>query len=159
MSNIVTVGKRLIPREHIALVEPFEVGDASKFKAPRDYRGRVVLLNRDSVLIETAAEAFADANGFKMLTTDNVAANPGIRFRIETFAPAADFKPTKPYATRLLWRDLDGNEQSKLLLTDPEAVLAALVLGEIKPAAKANGLARKRGGRRARSDKTLVLQP
>jgi hypothetical protein len=34
----------------------------------------------------------------------------------------------------LKWRDLDGNEQSKLLLTKPETVIAVLLRG-IEPTA------------------------
>jgi hypothetical protein len=41
-----------------------------------------------------------------------VATNPAVRFRIETFALADDFRSAKPYVTRLLWRDADGNDQA-----------------------------------------------
>lgn len=112
MSQIITIGKRLIPKEHIAFIEPFDAAAQSKFSPTRDYKARIILLNRDSVLTEVPVEALAETHGFKLLEKDRVAANPGIRFRIETFAPAEDFRPSKPYATRILWRDLDGNEQS-----------------------------------------------
>lgn len=125
-----TIGRRLIPSEHIALVEPFEPTPNGAFQTTRDFFGRVVLLNRDSVLIEQTPQAFAEANGFRFLSDDRVAANPAIHFRVETFEPAEGFTPAKAYASRLLWRDLDGNEQSKLLLSLPEDVLAVAVRGE-----------------------------
>ena len=50
---------------------------------------------------------------------DNVAANPATVFKVESFEPTENFKPTKPYLTRIKWRDQEGNEQSKLLLTKP----------------------------------------
>jgi hypothetical protein len=64
-------------------------------------------------------EAFAEANKFRRLPDDNVATNPAVRFRVETFEPSEGFQPRKPYQSRLKWRDQDGNEQSKLLLTKP----------------------------------------
>jgi hypothetical protein len=74
-----------------------------------------------------------------MLKLDGVATNPNVRFRVESFLPGEGFKPTKPYVTRLLWRDQDGNDQSKLLLSEPETVLAVVVRG------KADALAAEAG--------------
>ena len=74
----------------------------------------MILINRESVLTEDMPEVFAQANGFRMLADDGVATNPAIKFEVETFAVTEGFKPVKPYVTRLLWRDQDGNEQSKL---------------------------------------------
>lgn len=51
-------------------------------------------------------------------------ASPPIR--IETFELTESFNPARPYKTRLKWRDLAGGEQSKLLLTTPEIVIAEL---------------------------------
>lgn len=133
MANFITVGRRLIPREHVAFVEPFDPNANPKFQTSRDFKGRVVVVNRDSVLIEEPPQAFAEANGFRMLHMDRVATNPAVQFRVETFVPADGFAPAKAYATRLLWRDLDGNEQSKLLLSEPETVLAVAVRGEADP--------------------------
>jgi len=129
MANIVTVGRRLIPCEHIAFVEPYDPAANPRFQTAREFHGRVVLLNRDSVLVEELPQVFAEANGFNMLEADRVAANPAVHFRVETFLPAEGFTPAKAYMTRLLWRDLDGNEQSKLLLSEPETVLAVTVQG------------------------------
>jgi hypothetical protein len=133
MANFVTVGRRFIPREHIAFVEPFDPNANPKFQTSRDFKGRVVMVNRDSILIEETPHGFAEANGFRMLQMDRVATNPGIQFRVETFLPADGFTPKKAYTTRLLWRDLEGNEQSKLLLSEPETVLAIAVRGQADP--------------------------
>jgi len=64
-----------------------------------------------------------------MLAADRVATNPAVHFRVESFLPVEGFTPARAYMTRLLWRDLDGNEQSKLLLSEPETVLAVTVQG------------------------------
>ena len=70
----------------------------------------------------------------RRLPDDNVATNPAVRFRVETFEPSEGFQPRKPYQSRLKWRDQDGNEQSKLLLTKPETVIAVVLRGEAAPA-------------------------
>jgi hypothetical protein len=80
--------------------------------------------HRYNVLTEETVEAFAEANKFRRLPQDNVATNPAVRFRVETFEPSEGFQPRKPYQSRLKWCDQDGNEQSKLLLTKPETVIA-----------------------------------
>jgi hypothetical protein len=129
MSNTITVGKRLIPKEEIAFVEPYDPNANPKFQTSREYQARLVMVNRESVLAEETPKAFAEANGFRMLQMDSVATNPAVHFRVESFAPAEGFTPGKAYATRLLWRDLDGNDQSKLLLSAPETVLAVAVRG------------------------------
>jgi hypothetical protein len=87
------------------------------------------LIDLQSVLTEESVAPFAHTHAFRMLPGDGSATNPGIRFRVETFAAADGFEPNKPYLTRLLWRDLEGNTQSKLLLTPPEAVLSIAVNG------------------------------
>jgi hypothetical protein len=143
MANFVTVGRRLIPREHIAFVEPFDPNANPKFQTSRDFKGRVVMVNRDSVLIEELPQMFADANGFRLLQMDRVATNPAVHFRVETFVPADGFAPSKAYASRLLWTDLDGQEQSKLLLSEPETVLAVAVKGEADPHATVDAPARR----------------
>lgn len=135
MSNFVVVGRRLIPPEHIALVESYEASANPRVQSSRDFRSRVVLINRDSILIEEPTKAFAESNKFRMLPDDEVATNPAVHFSVERFEAAEDFQPSRPYATRLMWRDLDGNDQSKLLLTKPEQVLAIAVQGEEPPAA------------------------
>jgi len=130
MQNVITIGKRFVPLEEIAFVEPFDPASNPGFKPEKDFKTRVTLLNRDSVLAEFTLEEFVLARGFRVLTEDRVAANPAIAFRVESFEPTEDFKPDKPYATRLKWRDREGNERSRLLLTKPESVIALLVRGE-----------------------------
>ena len=133
MNNVVTIGKRLIPVEHIAFVEPYDAATNPKLQTSREYKARIVMINRDSVLTEQTPQAFAEAHGFRVLEADQIAANPAVGFRVETFVPADGFAPSKSYVTRLLWRDRDGNDQSKLLVAPPETVLAVVVRGEADP--------------------------
>jgi hypothetical protein len=88
------------------------------------------MINRDSVLTEQSPRDFAQAHGFRVLDGDQIATNPAVAFRVETFEPADGFTPSKAFATRLLWRDRDGNDQSKLLLAMPETVLAVVLRGD-----------------------------
>jgi hypothetical protein len=160
MANFVIVGRRLIPREHIAFIEPYDPNANPRFQTSRDFKGRVVMVNRDSILIEEAPQAFADANGFRMLPIDKVATNPAVHFRVETFVPAEGFTPAKAYATRLLWRDLDGNDQSRLLLSEPETVLEVAVTGDASPPA-ATPVTTRRGtpSRKTRQTKQPTPNP
>jgi hypothetical protein len=149
MQNIITVGRKHVPLEHIVLVEPFEPNANSDFRPDKDFKARLVLINRETLLIEAAPREFADAHGFPVLIEDNVATNPNITFRVESFEPTEDFKPTKPYLTRLKWRGQDGKEYSKLLVTKPEEVIAVALRGassafERKPPRRA---AQRRGSR------------
>jgi hypothetical protein len=134
--NIIAIGRKRLPIEEIALVEPFEppAEPAPRFTSDKDFKARVVLIDRYSVLTEETVEAFAEANKFRRLPQDNVATNPAVRFWVETFEPSEGFQPPKPYQSRLKWRDQDGNEQSKLLLTKPETVIAVVLRGEAAPA-------------------------
>jgi hypothetical protein len=124
--NILTIGKRLISLEQVAYVEPFDPAANPEFKPEKDFKARLVLLNRDVVLAENSPKEFAEANGFHLLAEDDVAVNPSVAFRVETFTPTESFKPGKAYRTRIKWRDANGNEQSKLLVTEPETVVAGL---------------------------------
>ena len=146
----ITIGKSLVPAEHIALVEHFDLAANPRLQTERPFQSRVVLVSRDSILTEEPWQAFAEAHGFRILPEDSVATNPAVQFRVQTFAPTRDFKPNKPYASRLLWRDLDGNDQSKLLVTNPASVVAIAVKGEPDPAA-ARDNAVKRTTRRKRA--------
>jgi hypothetical protein len=125
----ITLGRRLVPLEQISLVEPFDPSANPRMQTDRPFKARVVLLNRDSILTEETAETFAEAQRFRALAEDGVFTNPGIHFSVEVFHPAPGFQPEKPYQSRLVWRDLDGNTQSKLLLTKPEQALAIAVRG------------------------------
>ncbi|MGO3933079.1 hypothetical protein [Rhodopseudomonas pseudopalustris] len=129
MTDTFTIGKRLIPRNQLAFVEPYVPTDPSPIQTSRSFQARVVLLNRDSILIEDSVTDFAVANRFLLLPEDQTAINPAIRFGVELFAPGEDFRPSKPFCSRLRWRDLDGNDQSKLLLTSPEMVLELITDG------------------------------
>jgi len=131
MSTIV-IGKRHIPLEHVALAEPFDPSLHPGIKTDKAFKARVVMIDRQSVLTEQTVEAFATEHGFRFIAGDCVATNPGVRFGVEEFVPADGFEPTKPFLTRLSWRDLEGNTQSKLLLSKPADVLAVAVTGETR---------------------------
>jgi hypothetical protein len=149
MSNLIRVGKRFIPVEHVALVEPYVPTPASPLRTSREFKSRIVLLNRDSVLSESAPEEIAEKHAFRVLPSDAVATNPAIRFGVEAFEPAENFTPSKNFMTRLSWHDLDGNSQSKLLLTAPEVALAIAVRGE-RPEGAAEAKAESERPRRKR---------
>jgi hypothetical protein len=152
MQNVVTIGKRLVPLEQIAVVEPFDPASNPEFKSDKPFKARLVLLNRDTMLAEITPKEFADAYGFRVLADDQIAVNPAIGFRVETFTPTESFKPEKAYRTRLKWRDPDGAEHSKLLLTEPEVAIAVAVRGGEEPADRAQSVRppRSRSARRSR---------
>ena len=101
MSTIV-VGKRHIPLEHIALVEPFDPSAHPGMKTEKAFKARVVLIDRQSVLTEETVEAFAATHGFRFVAEDQLATNPAIRFGVENFEPAEGFEPTKPFRHALV---------------------------------------------------------
>lgn len=148
MKTVVIVGKRHIPLEHIALVEPFDPSLHPGIKSEKAFKARIVLIDRQSVLTEETVEAFTQAHGFRFIAGDQVATNPSVRFGVENFVPAEGFEPTKPFVSRLTWPDLDGNTQSKLLLSAPEAVLAIAVTGGSEAAAPSAGGGKPSGGSR-----------
>jgi hypothetical protein len=150
MSNTINIGRRLIPLEQIALVEPFEPSAENPLRSDREFKSRIVLLNRDSVLAEIDSLTFAEQHGFRVLEEDAVASNPALHsFAVEAFQPSADFQPSKPFRSRLVWRDRDGNTQSKLLLSGPETVLASVVRGGQEPDNHEGGL-RAAGNQKSR---------
>jgi hypothetical protein len=128
----VTIGRRLVPLEHIALIEPFDAAAQMRMQSDRSFLTRVVMIDRESVLTEEPLATFAEKHRFRVLGDDGIATNPTIRFSVEAFEPAEEFKPTKPFRSRLLWRDQNGQMHSKLLLSAPENVLAVAVRGESK---------------------------
>ena len=81
--------------EQIALVEPFEPSSNPNFKPERDYKGRVVLLNRDPFSPSRRRAAFAEQNTFELLAEDQIALNRLVSFKVETFEPREGFTPTK----------------------------------------------------------------
>jgi hypothetical protein len=104
--NIIAFGRKRFPIEEIALVEPFEppAEPPPRFTTDKEFKTRVVLIDRYSVLTEETVEAFAEANKFRRLPHDNIATNPAVRFRVETFEPSEGFEPRKPYQSRLKCR-------------------------------------------------------
>jgi hypothetical protein len=135
--KVITIGKRLVPVEQVAFVEPFDPSANPEFKPEKDFKGRVVLLNREIALTEQTPREFAAEHELHLFIEDGVAVNRAILFKIETFEPTENFKPTKPYRTRLKWTDLAGDEQSKLLVTEPETVIAEIVKAKIETPAPA----------------------
>jgi hypothetical protein len=125
--RVITIGKRLVPAEQIAFVEPFDPASNPEFKSDKAFKSRVVLLNRDTVLTETTPQEFAEAHGLRLLADDGIAVNQAIAFHVETFTRTESFNPDKAYLTRLKWRDIDGNAHSKLLVTQPEMVVAQVL--------------------------------
>jgi hypothetical protein len=102
--KVITIGKRLVPAEQVAFVEPFDLSGNSEFKPEKDFKGRVLLLNREIVLTEQTPQEFAAQHDLHLFAEDNVAVNRTIRFKIEIFEPTENFKPSKPYLTRLKWK-------------------------------------------------------
>jgi hypothetical protein len=78
MQNIITIGRKHVPLVHIVLVEPFEPSMNSEFKPEKDFKARLVLLNRETVLSESSPREIAETHGFPVLAEDNVATNPNI---------------------------------------------------------------------------------
>jgi hypothetical protein len=150
MQDVITIGKRLVPVEQIVFVEPFDPASNRDFKPEKPFKARVVLIDRDTVLAEFSPQEFAEGHGFRLLVEDNIAVNPVLLFRVETFAPTANFRPDKAYATRLKWRGPDGNEHSKLLLTQPDNVIAVVVRGEAESGPVRTGAQRPPGSRTRR---------
>jgi hypothetical protein len=150
--KIVTIGKRMVSLEQIAYIEPFDATSNPEFKSDKAYKGRVVLLNRDTVLSEQTSAEFAAAHDLHLFVEDDVAVNRVIDFKIEIFEPSENFKPSRPYRTRLKWSDDQGSEQSKLLITAPELAIAGLLDAQLdveQPKAKrAARPAKKRGASR-----------
>jgi hypothetical protein len=141
--RVITIGKRLVPADQIAFVDPFDPASNPEFKSDKAFKGRVVLLNRDTVLAETTPQEFAEAHGLRLLTDDNIAVNQAVAFQVETFTRTESFNPDKAYLTRLKWRDLDGNVHSKLLVTQPETVITELMRREAELAVSPTGSPRR----------------
>jgi hypothetical protein len=155
--QVITIGKRLISAAQIAFVEVFDPSTNPEFKPERDFKGRIVLINRDTVLTEMTPGDFAETHNLRLLGEDNIAVNIDIAFRVETFSPTENFQPTKPYQTRLKWRDLDGNEQSKLLVAGPETVIADLSRRGSDSSPRAKGTPRRSARTRRTSRKSEAV--
>ena len=150
--QVITIGRRLVPAAQIAFIEAFDPAANPEFQPDKVFKGRVVLLNRDAVLTEMTPQEFAGAHDLRLFAEDNVAINSSIAFRVEIFTPTERFKPSKPYRTRLKWYDRDGNEQSRLLVTEPEAVITELSVGkdDIAPDSKRSPKRPRRAAKRLR---------
>jgi hypothetical protein len=149
--KVITIGKRLVPAAQIAFVEPFDPSSNPEFKPEKDYKARVVLLNREMVLTEQTPQEFASAHDLHLLAEDGVAINRAVSFKVETFEPTENFKPSRDYKTRLKWRDLADNEQSKLLVTAPETVIAEILNRELELPVTAKRPARRQARGRSGS--------
>ncbi len=158
MLATLTVGKRLIPLEQIALLEPFDPSSQSSIKSERAFQSRIVLLNRDSILSEESLDALTSQCGFRAVKEESISFNPSVLYSVEAFEAAGDFKPTKPYRTRLLWRDQTGFAQSKLLLIAPEEAIASIVRGG-GPEAKDKPLKPKMTARKSRARSAAPSAP
>ncbi|WP_156944901.1 hypothetical protein [Bradyrhizobium sp. Ec3.3] len=94
--KVVTIGKRLVPVEQVAFVEPFDPSANPEFKPEKDFKARLVLLNRDVVLTEQTPQEFATEHELHLFAEDSVAVNREIAFRVETFEPTEKFNRAKP---------------------------------------------------------------
>ena len=47
MTTNIQIGRRLIPLEHIALIEPFDPSSQPELRSERPFQNRVVLINRE----------------------------------------------------------------------------------------------------------------
>jgi hypothetical protein len=155
--KVITIGKRLIAAEQIAFVEPFDPAANPDFKPEKDFKARIVLLNRDAVLTEENPAAFAEAHALHLFKEDDVAVNRAIAYKIESFEPSDKFNPSKPFKTRLKWTDASGADQSKLLITPAEAVIAELLETKAKAPAGKKRAARRPG--RGRSTPSRIEAP
>ena len=139
--KVVTIGKRLAPADQIAFVEPIDPNADPEFKPEKDFKSRVVLLDRDVVLAERPVQAFAEAHGLHPFE-DNVAIHEAVA---ETFEPSESFKPAKPCQTRLKWYDAANAEQSKLLPLTPETVIAEILDVKVQTPAPSKRAIRRPG--------------
>ena len=158
-NTTLTSGKRLLPLEHIALFEPYEPAEHTRIQSQRPFKTRIVLIDRDSVLSEELLSELAERHGFRMLMGDGVATNPSVHFNVEAFEPRDGFTPRKSYRSRLLWRDHEGEPQSKLLVTEPEKVLAVAVRGDVEAAPAASAPATSTPAKSARGNRRRAASP
>ncbi|MGA2998763.1 hypothetical protein [Bradyrhizobium sp.] len=133
MSNVIQVARKILPIEQVVLVEPFVPPSDTPLRTTKEFLSRIVLLDRVSVLSEESPEDLAQSISFRFVTLDRVGTNPAIAFRLETFVPTDQFNPSRPYQSRLLWKDSEGNDRSKLMLAPPDELLAVVIRGEVDP--------------------------
>jgi hypothetical protein len=150
MREVLRSGKRLILIEEIVLVEPFATSADGTLQSDRDFKSRIVLLDKDTVLCEEPPEEFVSNYGFRLIAADRVALNPAIRFAVEAFEPTEGFQPLRAYRTRLLWKGPNGAAHSKLILAPPERVLA--IVSRREPAVRSSMSSRPSIARTLRDD-------
>jgi hypothetical protein len=80
MTNVIQVSRRIIPVEHVALVEPFVSDANAPLRSAREFKSRIVLLDKDSVLSEDTPAQLAKAHAFRMIAADQVATNPVVAY-------------------------------------------------------------------------------
>lgn len=68
--KVITIGKKLVSVEQVAFVEPFDPTANPEFKPEKDYKGRIVMLNRDIVLTEQTPQEFAAEHELHLFTED-----------------------------------------------------------------------------------------
>lgn len=160
MTNVITIGRRLIPLDQIAYIEPFDPASATGIESTRKFEARITLLNRDSCLAEAPVGSFVTEHKFRLIEQDHVALNPLVDYRVEIFEPRDDFNSSKEFKTRLLWRDHRGNDFSKLLVAAPQDVLALVMEAEALPPTEAKlGDPPARASRRRSQSKSPARQP
>jgi hypothetical protein len=160
MENVVRLSKRLVPVEQIAVIEPFVAPADYPLRTTKQFNARVVLLDRVSILSEASPEQLSQDYGFRFVPKDRVGTNPAIAFRVEEFAPAENFAPSKPYLSRLVWKDRNGSQQSKLMLSTPEELLSIVVRGEDMDQSTEPGRpTRARAGRRNKPRRSSAPRP
>ncbi|MDI2077763.1 hypothetical protein, partial [Bradyrhizobium sp. Mp27] len=125
--KVITIGKKLVPVEQVAFVEPFDPSVSPEFKPEKDYKGGIVMLNRDIVLTEQTPQEFAAEHELHLFTEDSVAVNRAIVFRVETFEPTESFKPARCQSAF----DWDPLSASKRAPFDRRALLVALGSSEL----------------------------
>lgn len=91
MENVITLGKRLLPVEQIVLIEPFDPTSNPDFKPAKEFKARVVLLNRDTVLTEMTPQEFASQPGDRL---------QGRKFRADRKLQANETLPDPPQVAR-----------------------------------------------------------
>jgi hypothetical protein len=62
MQEVISFGKRLVPLEQIAYVEPFNPAQNPQLNATKEFKARVVLLNRDDARADRRVHAIAAAD-------------------------------------------------------------------------------------------------
>jgi hypothetical protein len=74
---IFEIGKLFIPSDQVAYVEPFDPSSSPEFKPEQEFESRMVLINRESLLVAAPMEEFVEKHGFKLLAEDQLALNVG----------------------------------------------------------------------------------